>query len=111
MERTSLTSRNGLVIARSRSKLQEALQQYLRYTRDDIADLEERMKGPSYTLEEGKGHLAESARHFPGEAAAERGLRSSVRHGRTLPESSSSNLQRSPVGTARRRPAAGSMRS
>ena len=26
--------------------LQEALQQYLRYTRDDIADLEERMEGP-----------------------------------------------------------------
>ena len=49
--------------------LQEALQQYLRYTRDDIADLEERMKGPSYTLEEVKAHLAERRRPFRGEAA------------------------------------------
>jgi hypothetical protein len=49
--------------------LQEALQQYLRYTRDDIADLEERMKGPSYTLEEVKAHLAERRRQFRGEAA------------------------------------------
>lgn len=49
--------------------LQEALQQYLRYTRDDIADLEERMKGPSYTVEEVKAHLAERRRQFRGEAA------------------------------------------
>lgn len=49
--------------------LQEALQQYLRYTRDDIADLRERMKGPSYTLEEVKAHLAERRRQFRGEAA------------------------------------------
>lgn len=49
--------------------LQEALQQYLRYTRDDIADLKRRMQGPSYTLEEVKAHLAERRRHFRGEAA------------------------------------------
>lgn len=49
--------------------LQEALQQYLRYTRDDIADLRRRMQGPSYTLEEVKAHLAERRRHFRGEAA------------------------------------------
>jgi hypothetical protein len=49
--------------------LQEALQQYLRYTRDDIADLEERMKGPSYTIKEVKAHLAERRRQFLGEAA------------------------------------------
>lgn len=49
--------------------LQEALQQYLRYTRDDIADLRERMKGPSFTLEEVKAHLAERRRQFRGEAA------------------------------------------
>ncbi|HEX8226123.1 MAG TPA: hypothetical protein VF605_20150 [Allosphingosinicella sp.] len=49
--------------------LQEALQQYLRYTRDDIADLRRRMQGPSYTLEEVKAHLAERRRDFRGEAA------------------------------------------
>ncbi|MEO7177731.1 MAG: hypothetical protein ABIW83_02705 [Allosphingosinicella sp.] len=49
--------------------LKEALQHYLSYTRDDIADLEERMKGPSYTLEEVKAHLAERRRQFRGEAA------------------------------------------
>ena len=49
--------------------LQEALQQYLRYTRDDIADLRRRMEGPSYTLEEVKAHLAERRRQFRGEAA------------------------------------------
>jgi hypothetical protein len=49
--------------------LQEALQRYLRYTREDIADLRERMKGPSYSLEEVKAHLAEQRRHFRGQAA------------------------------------------
>lgn len=49
--------------------LQEALQQYLRYVRDDIADLERRRQGPSYTLEEVKAHLAERRRGFRGEAA------------------------------------------
>ncbi|HET9641088.1 MAG TPA: hypothetical protein VFP12_18000 [Allosphingosinicella sp.] len=49
--------------------LQEALQQYLRYVRDDIADLERRMAGPSYTMEEVKAHLAERRRPFRGEAA------------------------------------------
>jgi hypothetical protein len=49
--------------------LQEALQHYLSYTRADIADLRERMKGPSYTLEEVKAHLAERRRAYRGEAA------------------------------------------
>jgi dsDNA-binding SOS-regulon protein len=49
--------------------LQEALQQYLRYTRDDIADLRRRMRGPSYTLEEVKAHLAERRLRLRGEAA------------------------------------------
>jgi dsDNA-binding SOS-regulon protein len=49
--------------------LQEALQQYLRYTRDDIADLRRRMQGPSYALEEVKAHLAERRLRFRGEAA------------------------------------------
>ena len=49
--------------------LQEALQQYLRYVRDDIADLERRRAGPSYTIEEVKAHLAERRRRFRGEAA------------------------------------------
>lgn len=49
--------------------LQEALQQYLRYVRDDIADFERRKAGPSYTLEEVKAHLAERRRQFRGEAA------------------------------------------
>lgn len=49
--------------------LQEALQQYLRYVRDDIADLERRRAGPSYTLEEVKAHLSEKRRPFRGEAA------------------------------------------
>jgi hypothetical protein len=49
--------------------LQEALQQYLRYTRDDIADLRRRMQGPSFTPEEVKAHLAERRLRFRGEAA------------------------------------------
>lgn len=49
--------------------LQEALQQYLRYTRDDIADLEERMKGPFYSLEEVEARLAERRRRPRPEAA------------------------------------------
>jgi hypothetical protein len=39
--------------------LQEALQQYLRYVRDDIADLRRRMAGPSYSHEEAMQMLAE----------------------------------------------------
>ena len=49
--------------------LQEALQQYLRYTRDDIADLEERMKGPFYPIEEVEARLAERRRRPRPEAA------------------------------------------
>ncbi|MEA3009612.1 MAG: hypothetical protein QOJ91_1304 [Sphingomonadales bacterium] len=49
--------------------LQEALQQYLRYTRDDIADLEERMKGPFYSMEEVEARLAERRRRPRSEAA------------------------------------------
>ena len=49
--------------------LQEALQQYLRYTRDDVADLRRRMAGPSYTLEEVRAHLQERRRRFRGQAA------------------------------------------
>ncbi|MBV8686531.1 MAG: hypothetical protein JOZ90_04055 [Alphaproteobacteria bacterium] len=49
--------------------LQEALQEYLRYTRADIADLEERMNGPFYTLEEVKARLAERRRRYRSEAA------------------------------------------
>jgi predicted transcriptional regulator len=49
--------------------LKEALQQYLRYVREDIADLERRRAGPSYTLDEVKAHLAERRRQFRGEAA------------------------------------------
>ena len=49
--------------------LQEALQQYLRYTRDDIADLQRRMEGPYYTLEEVEAHLAERRRQRRAKAA------------------------------------------
>lgn len=49
--------------------LQEALQQYLSYTRDDIADLEERMKGPFYSIEEVEARLAERRRRPRPEAA------------------------------------------
>ena len=49
--------------------LQEALQQYLRYVRADIADLRERMKGPFYTLEEVEARLAERRRRYRSEAA------------------------------------------
>ncbi|HEX9948007.1 MAG TPA: hypothetical protein VGA98_10745 [Allosphingosinicella sp.] len=49
--------------------LQEALQRYMAAVRADHADLDERMKGPSYTLDEVKAHLAERRRGFRGEAA------------------------------------------
>ncbi|MET1110012.1 MAG: hypothetical protein ABWX67_00650 [Allosphingosinicella sp.] len=49
--------------------LQEALQQYLRYTRDDIADLEERMKGPFYPIDEVEARLAERRRRPRPQAA------------------------------------------
>jgi hypothetical protein len=50
--------------------LQEALQHYLRYVRDDIADLEERMKGPFYPIDEVEARLAER-RRLPRPEAAE----------------------------------------
>lgn len=49
--------------------LQEALQQYLRYVRADIADLRERMKGPFYPLEEVEARLEERRRRYRSEAA------------------------------------------
>jgi hypothetical protein len=49
--------------------LQEALQQYLRYVRDDIADLKRRMAGPSYTHEEAMQMLAERRRRRRAQAA------------------------------------------
>jgi hypothetical protein len=49
--------------------LQEALQQYLRYVRDDIADLERRMAGPSYSHEEAMQMLAERRRRRRVQAA------------------------------------------
>jgi hypothetical protein len=49
--------------------LEEALQHYLRYTRDDIADLEERMKGPFYSIDEVREHLAERRRRPRPQAA------------------------------------------
>jgi hypothetical protein len=49
--------------------LQEALQQYLRYTRDDIADLEERMKGPFYSIEEVEARLSQRRRRPRPQAA------------------------------------------
>ena len=49
--------------------LQEALQQYLRYTRDDIADLRRRMAGPSYTHDEAMQILAERRRQRRAQAA------------------------------------------
>jgi hypothetical protein len=49
--------------------LQEALQQYLRYVRDDIADLERRMAGPSYSHEEAMQMLADRRRQRRSQAA------------------------------------------
>jgi hypothetical protein len=49
--------------------LQEALQQYLRYVRDDIADLRRRMAGPSYSHEEAMQMLAERRRQRRAQAA------------------------------------------
>ena len=49
--------------------LQEALQHYLRYTRDDIADLRRRMAGPSYSHEEAMQMLAERRRQRRAQAA------------------------------------------
>jgi hypothetical protein len=49
--------------------LQEALQQYLRYVRDDIADLERRMAGPSYEHDEAMRMLAERRRQRRAQAA------------------------------------------
>ena len=49
--------------------LQEALQQYLRYVRDDIADLERRRAGPSYEHEEAMQILAERRRQRRAQAA------------------------------------------
>jgi hypothetical protein len=49
--------------------LQEALQQYLRYTRDDISDLRRRMAGPSYGHDEAMQMLAERRRQRRAQAA------------------------------------------
>jgi hypothetical protein len=49
--------------------LQEALQQYLRYVRDDIADLERRMAGPEIEHEEAMRMLAERRSRWRSEAA------------------------------------------
>lgn len=49
--------------------LHEALQQYLRYVRADIADLRERMNGPFYTLDEVEARLAERRQRYRSEAA------------------------------------------
>lgn len=49
--------------------LQEALQQYLRYVRDDIADLERRRAGPCYEHNEAMQILAERRRQRRAQAA------------------------------------------
>ena len=49
--------------------LQEALQHYLRYVRDDIADLERRRAGPCYEHEEAMQILAERRRQRRAQAA------------------------------------------
>ena len=49
--------------------LQEALQHYMAAVRVDHADLDERMKGPFYPLEEVEARLAERRRRFRSEAA------------------------------------------
>jgi broad-specificity NMP kinase len=49
--------------------LQVALQQYMIAVREDHADLEERMKGPFYSLEEVREHLAAHRRSSRPEAA------------------------------------------
>jgi hypothetical protein len=46
--------------------LQEALQQYLRYARADIADLDRRMAGPEIEHEEAMRMLAERRRQWRG---------------------------------------------
>jgi hypothetical protein len=49
--------------------LQEALQQYLRYVREDVADLRRRMAGPSYEHDEAMRMLAERRRQRRAQAA------------------------------------------
>ncbi|HLL30375.1 MAG TPA: hypothetical protein VK403_05205 [Allosphingosinicella sp.] len=49
--------------------LQEALQQYMIAVREDHADLDRRMAGPSYEHEEAMRILAERRRQWRGEAA------------------------------------------
>jgi predicted transcriptional regulator len=49
--------------------LQEAIARYMERTRQWIEEIREAEKGPSYTLEEVKAHLAERRRHYRGEAA------------------------------------------
>jgi hypothetical protein len=49
--------------------LQEALQQYLRYTRDDHEDLRRRMAGPWYEHDEAMRILAERRRQRRAQAA------------------------------------------
>ncbi len=50
--------------------VQLALQHYMIAVREDIADLQERMKGPFYSMEEVKEHLA-ARRRGPRTEAAE----------------------------------------
>lgn len=49
--------------------LKEAIGGYMERTREWIEEINEAEKGPSYTLEEVKAHLAERRRHYRGEAA------------------------------------------
>ena len=49
--------------------LDEAIRNYMKDVRADHADLAEREKGPFYTLEEVKAHLAEERRHLRAQAA------------------------------------------
>ena len=49
--------------------LQEALRHYLEYVRADHAELERRMQGPSYPIEEVRKRLAERRRHLRTQAA------------------------------------------
>jgi predicted transcriptional regulator len=49
--------------------LVEAVSGYMERTRRWIEEIREAEKGPSYTLEEVKAHLAERRRHHRGEAA------------------------------------------
>ena len=49
--------------------LDQAIRNYMKDIRADHADLDERRKGPFYTLEEVKANLAEERRHLRAQAA------------------------------------------